>query len=83
MNNAAANTLLGIGHRARPAHDCDGNASREQMGKNSDIECPHGWGRIKHPPGNEHRREDQRLRVCDARMSAVMIGIPERPFSGA
>ena len=66
-----------------PAHDGDGDASREQMGKNNQIECPHRRGRIEHPPGHEHRREHQRLRVCDTRMPAIMIGIPERPLAGA
>jgi len=66
-----------------PADDCDGDAACQQMGKHNEIEGLHRRGRIERAPGQEQRGKNQRLRVCHARMAAIMIRIPERPVAGA
>ncbi len=76
-------------HRARhrpsraPADGCDGDAACQQVGQHNEVECPHRRGRIERAPGNEQRREDQRLRICYARMPAIMVRIPEWPVASA
>ena len=65
-----------------PADGCHAETPCQQMGKDNEVETPHRRGRIKQTPSNEHRREHQRLRVRHARMSAVMVGVPEWPVTG-
>src|SRR3954451_5064097 len=65
-----------------PADRNDGRPACQQVAKNNQVECPHARSRIERGPGNEQRRKNQRLRIRHAGMSAIMVGIPERPVSG-
>ena len=61
-----------------PAERADGKPADGQVRIDDEIEGAHRRSRIEQGPQHEGRREDQRLRVGDARMSAVVIGVPER-----
>ena len=65
-----------------PADSRDCERAREQMRIDQNIERADGRIRIEPRPQEEDRREDQRLRIGDARMSAIMIRIPERHRAG-
>src|SRR5258708_26596975 len=66
-----------------PAPGGQGDAAHQQMGQDNEVECPHRGERIERAPDEEDRREDERLRVGDAWMPAIMGGIPEWLLPGA
>src|SRR5262249_56161447 len=53
-------------------------AANEHMREHDEVEGAQRGRWIEQRPEHERRREDQRLRISDARMAAVVIGIPER-----
>ena len=75
-------------HRGRqrparaPAHGTDGEAADEQVGVDDQVEGAHRRRGVEPRPGDKGGCEDQRLRIGDARMPAVVIGIPERRVAG-
>ena len=74
------------GGRQRPAsaptERADGEAASGQVRVDDEIECPDRRRRIEQGPQHEGRREDQRLRIGNAGVPAVVIGIPERRMAG-
>ena len=54
----------------------------QQMSEHHQVESKERWRRIDQSPKNESRREDQRLRIGDAGVTRVVIGIPERRRTG-
>ncbi len=55
-----------------------GQPADQQVRIDDEIERAHGGRGIDRRPQQEQRREDQRLRIGDAGMAAIVIGVPER-----
>ena len=61
-----------------PAERADGEAADGQVCVDDEVEGADRRCRIEQGPQHEGRREDQRLRIGDAGVSPVVIGVPER-----
>ena len=61
-----------------PAERADGKPADAQVRIDDEIEGPYRRSRIEQGPQHEGWREDQRLRIGDAWMATVVIGVPER-----
>ena len=61
-----------------PTERTDGEPADQQVRVDDEVESTEGGRRIEQRPQHEGRREDQRLRVGDARVPAVVVGVPER-----
>ena len=82
MNSTAASTQAAAGQRARQPIACDREPADQEMRRDQEVEGAQRRRRVEQRPQHEGRREDQRLRVGDARMAAVVIRIPERQLAG-
>ena len=60
----------------------DRQAADQQMRVDDEIERAQRRRRVEQRLEHQQRREDQRLRIGDARMAAIVIGIPERRRAG-
>ena len=61
-----------------PADQRDREPAEEQVRVDDQVEHTQRRRRVEQRPQHEGRRKDERLRIGDARMAAIVIRIPER-----
>ena len=82
MNTTAASTQATTGQRARAPIAATDNPPIRRCACTRRSNVAQRRRRIEQRVQHHQRREDQRLRIGDARMPAIVIGIPERRRAG-
>src|ERR1043166_1922754 len=82
MKMTAARMEAGSGQPRRQPSAPTATPPAGKGGVDEEIECPDRRRRIEQGPQHEGRREDQRLRIGNAGVPAVVIGVPERRMAG-